>query len=62
MDHIVGGSFEAFVIEELLKRATDSGDRQVTYYYRTRGGSEIDLIIGGFLATYRLKLNMVVLS
>lgn len=48
MDPIVGGSFEAFVIEELLKGLQDSGIRQVeAYYYRTRGGSEIDLIIEG---------------
>ncbi len=47
-DPIAGFSFEAFVIEEILKGLQDIGVRNFSpYYYRTRGGSEIDLILEG---------------
>ncbi|OGT26600.1 MAG: hypothetical protein A3I77_07135 [Gammaproteobacteria bacterium RIFCSPLOWO2_02_FULL_42_14] len=43
-----GFSFEAFVIEEILKGIQDAGVRDCdAYYYRTRGGAEIDLILEG---------------
>lgn len=47
-DPIAGFSFEAFVIEEILKGLQDAHLRQVNaYYYRTRNGAEIDLILEG---------------
>src|SRR5207302_1960962 len=47
-DPNVGLSFESFIIEEILKGLQDKGVRNFTpYYYRTRGGSEIDLILDG---------------
>ena len=47
-DQIVGGSFEGFVIEEILNglEATRVTNWDA-YYYRTRGGAEIDLILEG---------------
>lgn len=45
---IVGPSFEAFVIEEILKGLQDARLRHIdAYYYRTRAGAEIDLILEG---------------
>ncbi|MCB1828420.1 MAG: ATP-binding protein, partial [Coxiellaceae bacterium] len=47
-DPVAGFSFEAFVIEEILKGLQDSGIRNVTpYYYRTRSAAEIDLVLEG---------------
>ncbi len=43
-----GFSFESFVIEEILKGLQDAKIRDVEYYfYRTRNGAEIDLILEG---------------
>lgn len=43
-----GFSFEAFVIEEILKGIQDSSVLDFEYYfYRTRNGAEIDLILEG---------------
>jgi hypothetical protein len=43
-----GFSFEAFVIEEILKGLQDAKMRDVeSYFYRTRNGAEIDLILEG---------------
>lgn len=45
---IVGRSFESFVIEEILKGLSATLETNWDfYYYRTRSGSEIDLIIQG---------------
>lgn len=47
-DPTVGNSFESFVIETIIKRlqATTATNWQA-YYYRTRNGAEIDLILDG---------------
>jgi len=47
-DYLLGASFEAFAIEELLKglEATLVTNWE-SYYYRTRNGAEIDLILDG---------------
>lgn len=47
-DPMVGVSFEAFVVEELLKglQAT-MVTNWMPYYYRTRNGAEIDLLLDG---------------
>lgn len=45
---IVGFSFESFVIEEIVKGLQDAHIRDFdAYYYRTRSGAEIDLILEG---------------
>ena len=47
-DPIAGFSFEAFIIEEILKGLQDARIRNAdAYYYRTRSGAEIDLILDG---------------
>jgi predicted AAA+ superfamily ATPase len=42
-----GLSFEAFVIEEILKGLQDARVQAQSYYYRTHSGAEIDLILEG---------------
>lgn len=46
---IIGKSFEIFVIEEIIKglQATTAATNWQSYYYRTRGGAEIDLLLDG---------------
>lgn len=44
---IAGFSFEAFVIEEILKGLQDVRVQAQAYYYRTHSGAEIDLILEG---------------
>jgi len=47
-DPIAGFSFEGFVIEEILKGLQDARIRNLdSYYYRTRSGMEVDLILEG---------------
>lgn len=47
-DPIVGLSFESFVIEEIVRGIQAKGIINVDYYYyRTKHGAEIDLIISG---------------
>jgi len=55
---LVGTSFEAFVIEELLKglQATLVTNWQA-YYYRTRNGAEIDLILDGPFGVLPLEIK-----
>ncbi len=45
---VVGVSFEGFVCEELIKgiKASNIANSN-SYYFRTRGGAEVDLIITG---------------
>ena len=55
---LLGASFEAFVIEELLKGLEST---LVTnwdcYYYRTRNGAEIDLILEGSFGTLPIEIK-----
>lgn len=47
-DPIIGHSFESFVIEEIIKGLQSTLlTHWAPYYYRTRGGAEIDLILEG---------------
>lgn len=57
-DPTVGLSFESFVIEELLKglNATLITNWQA-YYYRTRNGAEIDLILDGNFGTLPIEIK-----
>ncbi|MDP3558992.1 MAG: ATP-binding protein [Legionellaceae bacterium] len=44
---MAGFSFEAFVIEEILKGLQDARIQTHAYYYRTYSGAEIDLVLEG---------------
>lgn len=44
---MVGRSFEGFVIEEILKGLSIACPNYEAYYYRTRNGAEVDLILEG---------------
>ena len=61
---IAGFSFEAFVIEEILKGLQDSRIQANAYYYRTYAGAEIDLILeGNFgLLPIEIKYGSTILS
>ncbi len=54
----VGFSFEAFITEEILKgmNTLDLG-RWEYYYYRTRNGAEIDLILEGGFGTLPIEIK-----
>jgi predicted AAA+ superfamily ATPase len=57
-DPIVGFSFESFVREEILKGLQDARLRNVdAYYYRTRSGAEIDLILEGAFGTIPIEIK-----
>jgi predicted AAA+ superfamily ATPase len=57
-DPIAGFSFESFVIEEILKGLQDARCRSVDYYYyRTRSGAEIDLILEGSFGTLPIEIK-----
>jgi len=54
----VGNLFEAFVIEELIKGLQGKGIvNWQAYYYRTRNGAEIDLILEGFFGTIPIEIK-----
>lgn len=53
-----GFTFEAFIIEEILKGIQDSGIRDCNaFYYRTRGGAEIDLILEGRFGVLPIEIK-----
>jgi uncharacterized protein len=55
---MVGQSFEGFVCEELLKGLSAcSVSNWDAYYYRTRNGAEIDLIIEGSFGLLPIKIK-----
>ena len=57
-DPIVGLSFESFVIEEILKGlAATNCSHWNAYYYRTRNGAEIDLILDGPFGTCPIEIK-----
>jgi hypothetical protein len=55
---IIGNSFEGFVIEELIKglQAIPVYNWQ-SYYYRTRSGAEIDLILDGAFGILPIEIK-----
>ena len=56
---IVGFSFEAFVIEEIIKGVQVLDIPRVAYYYyRTENGSEIDLILEGEFGTLPIEIKL----
>ncbi|OGO90268.1 MAG: hypothetical protein A3F10_03340 [Coxiella sp. RIFCSPHIGHO2_12_FULL_42_15] len=57
-DPIVGASFEGFIIEEIIKGLQATLLTQwSTYYYRTRAGAEIDLILQGPFGTLPIEIK-----
>ena len=61
---VAGFSFEAFVIEEILKGLQDVRVPTQAYYYRTHSGAEIDLVLeGNFgILPIEIKYGSTVLS
>jgi len=57
-DYLLGASFEAFVIEEIIKglQATLLTNWDC-FYYRTRNGAEIDLILEGSFGTLPIEIK-----
>lgn len=54
----VGNLFESFVIEEIIKGLQAKGIvNWQPYYYRTRNGAEIDLILEGFFGTLPIEIK-----
>ena len=54
----VGACFESFVIEEIIKGLTTSNVTGWQYnYYRTRNGSEIDLILSGSFGVIPIEIK-----
>ncbi len=57
-DPRVGNLFEAFVIEEIVKGLQAKGILNwQAYYYRTRNGSEIDLILEGYFGVMPIEIK-----
>ncbi len=56
--HNVGASFEAFIAEEIIKgvQATDAVNWKY-YYFRTRNGAEIDMILEGPFGTLPIEIK-----
>ena len=55
----VGLSFESFVIEEILKGIQALGPLRFDYYYyRTRGGAEIDLVLEGSFGVLPFEIKL----
>lgn len=54
---MAGFSFEAFVIEEILKGFQDARIQTNAYYYRTHSGAEIDLILEGSFGTLPIEIK-----
>lgn len=57
-DPIVGHSFEGFIIEEIIKGLQSTMlTHWKPYYYRTRGGAEIDLILQGSFGILPIEIK-----
>lgn len=57
-DPIVGHSFEAFVIEEIIQGLQSLMiTHWAPYYYRTRGGAGIDLVLEGPFGTLPIEIK-----
>lgn len=52
-----GALFENFVINEILKRAYNRGERPNLYFWRTQSGYEVDLIIDKGLDEYPIEIK-----
>jgi predicted AAA+ superfamily ATPase len=57
-DPMIGRSFEGFVIEEIIRGLQSTMLTHLDfYYYRTRGGAEIDLILEGPFGTLPIEIK-----
>lgn len=57
-DPLVGHSFEGFVIEEIIKGLQAKGITNFdTFFYRTRGGAEVDLILEGSFGVLPIEIK-----
>lgn len=54
---VAGFSFEAFIIEEILKGLQDARIQAEAYYYRTHSGAEIDLILEGAFGILPIEIK-----
>lgn len=54
---VAGFTFEAFVIEEILKGLQDVRVQAQSYYYRTHSGAEIDLILEGNFGVLPIEIK-----
>ena len=59
----LGNLFETMIVIDFLKRFLHFGDKPNMYYFRTRDGLEIDLVIevAGYLYLYEIKSTMTIL-
>jgi uncharacterized protein len=56
---IAGCSFESFVIEEIMKGIANTGvTNWEAYYYRTRAGVEVDLVLAGYFGLLPIEIKM----
>lgn len=56
---IAGHSFESFVTEEIIKGLLSTSiTNWEAYYYRTRGGMEVDLILQGYFGLLPVEIKM----
>jgi len=58
-----GNLFETMIVIDFLKRFLHFGDKPSMYYFRTRDGLEVDLVIeiAGYLYLYEIKSSMTIL-
>lgn len=55
----VGNIFESFVVEELIKGLQACGTKRLEYYhYRTKNGSEVDLVLKGPFGILPIEIKM----
>jgi len=54
---LVGQNYEAFVTEELIRGFQASSNVSLRYYYRTKCGSEVDLILEGDFGVPPIKIK-----
>lgn len=54
---VAGFTFEAFVIEEILKGLQDVRVQAEAYYYRTHSGAEIDLVLEGNFGVLPIEIK-----
>jgi uncharacterized protein len=59
----LGNLFETMIVIDFLKRFLHFGDKPNMYYFRTRDGLEVDLVIdiAGYLYLYEIKSTMTIL-
>ena len=53
----MGNSWEGMVIEQILRGLDARGIPYTPYHYRTKGGSEIDLILEGRFGTIPIEIK-----